>query len=76
MKIETMGQLEALVRMCRKIGVFQIEVEGMKLVISEQPKRARKGKTAPEASTEPTVENMSESDLLFWSASTPTEEGF
>lgn len=73
MKIDSLEQIEALVKLCRKAGVSSIEVDGVKLTISEQPKRARKAK-AEQAQGDVDVNTLSEQDLLFWSASTPTEE--
>lgn len=70
MKIESLEQIEALIKLCRKAGVSSIEVDGVKLAISEQPKRARKGKAS---NASPTVESLTEEELMFWSASSPTE---
>ncbi len=70
MKIENLEQLEAVVRFCRKQGISSIEIDGVKLAISEQPKRTRKVKEA-QGEVE-TPDTLSEQDLLFWSATPHT----
>lgn len=66
MKIESLEQLEAVVKFCRKQGISSIEIDGVKLAISEQPKRRRKGKEVTGDIETPDV--FTEDDLMFWSA--------
>ncbi len=70
MKIENLEQLEAVVKFCRKQGISSIEIDGVKLAISEQPKRTRKGKEL-QGDVE-TPDALSTEDLLFWSAASHT----
>lgn len=64
MKIESPEQLEALVKLCRKLAVETIEVDGIKLVLKDPPKRTRKHKDSTEIQN---PDQMSEEELLLWS---------
>lgn len=74
MKIENLEQLKELVHVCRKSGVQAIEVDGIKLSLTQPPKRTRnKNVVTNESSSIDTPDALSEEDLLFWSASSPIE---
>lgn len=64
MKIESPEQLETLVKLCRKLGVEGIEVDGIKLTLKEPPKRNRKSKESEEVNEDV----MTDDQLLFWSS--------
>jgi hypothetical protein len=67
MTVASLKELEALVRMCRKQGVSSVEVDGIKLVMGDEPERATKANS--EISKDATDESMyDEEQLLMWSA--------
>lgn len=66
MKVETLKELEALVKMCRKHGVRSIEVDGIKMLIDE-PEQKPTTATGADLKTEQTY---SDEDMLFWSSGT------
>ncbi len=70
MKIESLEQLEAVVKFCRKQGISSIEVDGVKLAISEQPKRTRKSKEVQDEIETP--DELTPEQLLMWSATPHT----
>lgn len=64
MKVETLKDLEAMLKVCRKQGVLAIKVDGIELSLGDAPdaklKQDDKG---------PVVEDeLSSEDILFWSS--------
>jgi hypothetical protein len=64
MKVETLKELEALVKMCRKHGVRSIEVDGIKMLI-EEPDLPKSSEAASDPKTE---QPLTDEQLLFWSS--------
>lgn len=65
MKIESLKDLEAIIKLCRKTGVASIEVNGIKLELgAEAPKRLKS-----ERSSDPiTTQEYTPEQLLMWSS--------
>ena len=63
MKIETLKELEALVKMCNKHGVSNIEIDGIKMRLAG----AENLKTELPDSKPSTPDQYSEEDILMWS---------
>lgn len=80
MKLETLKDLEKLVKLCRKLGVETITVDGVALVLGSAPLVASSKKSPRVSSTsipgvyinDTTIETdgLSDEDLLFYSAGT------
>lgn len=65
MKLESLKDLEAAIKLCRKLGVDSLEVNGVKVQLGLEPVRAKKAKGgAEEIADEPTY---TDEQLLFWS---------
>jgi len=64
MKIETLKDLESVLKLCRKQGIDSLEIDGIKIVFGETPSKANLNtdNKDPETPAEP-----SEEDLLMWS---------
>lgn len=78
MKLESLRDLENLIKLCRKMGIEAIEVDSVKMNLGPTPtiiKRTRT-KTAQQQTVTPggitedirIPEALSEEQLLFWSA--------
>jgi len=66
MKIETKKDLESVIKLCRKMGVNTIEVDGIKLSLGDAPQKLKTAANTAEAIEEPIY---SEEDMLLWSSS-------
>jgi Zn-dependent peptidase ImmA (M78 family) len=66
MKIETLKDLEATLKVCRKFGVTSIAIDGINMLIGDVPEK--QVSNGASESTKP-EETLSEEDILFWSAS-------
>jgi len=64
MKIDNLKDLENVVKLCKKHGVRNIEVDGIKMQI-EEVLEAKNGTAKEEASD---ANKYSEEELLMWSA--------
>lgn len=67
MKIETLKDLEAMLKVCRKQGVTSIEVDSIKLVLLEAPE-PKVGTVSKDDVKTP--DTYSDEDMLFWSSDT------
>lgn len=65
MKIETLKDLESMLKICRKHGVTNISVDGLQLAIGDAPMTKAKDTTADGIETPDT---LSDEELLFWSS--------
>jgi hypothetical protein len=65
MKIDSLKELEALVKMCNKHGVSNIEVDNIKLKLDGPPELKTELQSNDQSNTE---KLFSDEDLLFWSA--------
>lgn len=65
MKIETLKDLEALVKMCRKHSVREIAVDGISMRIDEMVQDAKEVAAAPEAVA---ASFYTDEDVLNWSS--------
>ncbi len=66
MKLESIKDLEAIIKLCRKQGVQTISIDGVSLSLGDVPQKAKNGATDI---SEPKVEDQpSDEELLFWSA--------
>lgn len=68
MKIENLEQLQELIKLCRKNAIAAIEVDGIKLDLSETPKRTRKKKFEERDTNIETPDALTADELLFWSS--------
>lgn len=75
MKIENIEQIEAIVKLCRKLGVEAIEVDGVKLSLGEAKKRSRKPTSERETEQIESPDALTEEQLLMWSATPVTVNG-
>lgn len=65
MKIETIKDLEAVLKLCRRQGVTSINIDGIRLSLGELPAP----KTPETAKDDTKVEDQyTDEDLLFWSS--------
>lgn len=64
MKIETLKDLEAVLKVCRKHGVTQVSLDGIQMHLEVLEKAAPTTDAAP-AKTE---DELDEFDVAFWSA--------
>jgi len=64
MKIETLKDLEAMLKVCRKQGVTSISVDGIVLAIGDAPDT---GKPKTEESI-PVEGGYTDEDIMFWSS--------
>lgn len=79
MTINSLKELEKLVRLCRKTGIQIIKVDGIELVLTEQPTKQSVKRTI--SSTAPfgmdadtkieTPDDLSPEELLYYSAGGP-----
>lgn len=69
MKINSLQELEELIKICRKTHVESITVDGIQLNLAEQPKRKRKLKS--EEKEVETESDFTEEQVLMWSAQGP-----
>lgn len=78
MKIENLKELQKLVKLCRKLGIENIEVDGVKLQLAELPKPLRRQGKSQSIPIGDNVGSLTETDkidipqltdeqLLFWS---------
>lgn len=65
MKIDSLKELEALVKMCNKHGVSNIEIDGIKLKLDGPPELKTELQSNDQSST---AKPFTDEDLLFWSA--------
>lgn len=75
--INTQKELEALIKMCRKHGVRNIEVDGVKMLIDAPDEHvAESSQSRNTADNVKSPDQYSDEDIMFWS-STPVgfEEG-
>jgi hypothetical protein len=70
MKVETLKELEALIKVCRKHGVHSITVDGISMLINEPPEQH--SETASNKDVHTPV--YTDEDILTWS-SAPTYAG-
>lgn len=68
MKIDSLKELEAVIKVCKKHGVRDITVDGVHMLIDADTADLKSEQTKDKIETPDTV---AEADLLFWS-STPT----
>lgn len=68
MKIESLKELEAVIKVCKKHGVRDITVDGVHMLIDVGASDLKTEQTKDRIET---PDQVDESDLLFWS-STPT----
>jgi hypothetical protein len=76
-KIETLKDLEKLIKLCRKTGVSAITVDGIELSLSaqEKPTRTKSNKVVPGTLLEDTFDpgqietpdQLTEEQLMMWS---------
>lgn len=65
MKIDSLEALEGIVKLCRKLNVESIEIDGVKLALGSAPApRKRKGK-ADDSEIE--SNELSDEQVQFWS---------
>lgn len=64
MKIDTLKDLEKTIKLCRRMGVQSIEIDGVKLQLGDAPEKAN---LVTEESTK-TENDLSDEELLLWSA--------
>lgn len=64
MKIETIKDLEAVLKLCRKQGVTSISIDGIQLAIGDMPEEKLKTEQQPEARPQP---EYTEEQILAWS---------
>lgn len=67
MKIDTLKDLQALVKMCRKTGIKSIEVDGVKLQLGDEP-ISQKRNAAPVSDKIEVETPYNEQDVMFWSS--------
>jgi hypothetical protein len=70
LKIESLEQLEELLRVCHRQGVHAIKVDGVELALSPIDPNAPKQKvqTDPLADMASALSGMSDEDIALWSA--------
>ena len=79
MKLETIKDLEKVIRLCRKLGVDAIKVDGVEFALGREPVKAKASASyktqnlglMPNGITEDTkieVEGYTEEQILMWSA--------
>lgn len=77
MKIETLRELDKLIKLCRKRGVTNLKAEGLELSLSESEpvtqtsnKKSNKINRLQNTPTLDSIEEdaLSEQDALFWSS--------
>lgn len=73
MKIETIKDLEAVVRMCKRHGVTSIAVDGISMLINEPVEKPNSEQ--PGAAQQPTPDQYTDTDLMFWSAGQLPDNG-
>lgn len=66
MKIETLKELEALVKMCNKHGVADITVDGVTMKLSGEPSEPKNGTNTKD--TVQTPDEFTPEQVLMWSA--------
>lgn len=64
MKVESIKQLEQVIKLCRKTGVNSIEIDGVKLMLGEAP--AKPGVAETKVADETPA--YTEEDYLLWSS--------
>jgi len=65
MKIESLKDLEAMLKVCRKQGVLAIKVDGIELSLGDVPENKPKGDTSDKIET---PDALSGEELMFWSS--------
>jgi len=79
MKLETIKDLEKVIKLCRKLGVDAIKVDGVEFALGREPVRAKASvpyagqelSLMPNGITEDTkieVEGLTDEQLMFYSA--------
>jgi hypothetical protein len=74
MKLESIKDLKALIALCRKSGIKNIEVDGVKLELGDPAVKV--GKSHIPTTEDLTSDGPTQEELLMWSvpdAPTPTE---
>ncbi len=64
MKIDTLADLRALIKVCRKEGINSIEVDGVKLELGNVPLKAKDLKTEEPKNEMP---SYTDEELMTWS---------
>ena len=67
MKIDSLDELDKLIDLCRKKGISNIEVDGVKFEMGDPPPSNYK-KRQGRAEKQPETRQYSEEDILFWSS--------
>lgn len=65
MKIDSLKDLEAMLKVCRKHGVTIISVDGLQLTLGDAPQA--KSKDAGSDGVE-TPDTLTDEELMFWSS--------
>lgn len=65
MKVENLKDLKALIKLCRQMGVDNIEVDGVKLALGTEPLRPTKLVQEPTAEQADTV--YTDEQIALWS---------
>ncbi len=66
MKIETIKDLEALLKLLRKQGVEKISIDGITMELGSLPSKSPQGSES--TSTVPVEGQLTDEQLLFWSS--------
>lgn len=77
MKIESLKDLKALIKFCRKSGIKSIEVDGVKLDLGDEPQTPKQAKQLSNSELQPDEtqeDELTYEQMLFWSAQGQTTE--
>jgi hypothetical protein len=66
MKIDTIQELKAVVDLCRKSGVVNIEIDNVKLLLGEPPPKRSYMKSSA-LTEEAQLRSPTEEEMLLWS---------
>lgn len=69
MNIQSIKDLEAIIKLCRRQGVSTIEIDGVKLSLGEPPQRNNAKYAESDTKTPISDPEYSDEQLLMWSAS-------
>lgn len=64
MKLESIKDLESVIKLCRKTGVLAITIDGVAIQLGDLPQRKLKSEGKDEAVSQP---QYTEDDMALWS---------
>lgn len=66
MKLDTLRDLEAAIKLCRRLGVKALTVNGVQVELGEPPHKTKRLKSDDKAEIAPT--GPTDEEMLFWSS--------